>query len=86
MRAGGDTAMTMSPTDDAAFSDLQGTLSKLMKTAASNPEIGALGQMCWRCWQAVFLAVFHAGQPRTLQWRSRDWRAQHGVEPEVFFQ
>jgi hypothetical protein len=29
---------------------------------------------------------FHAGQARTLQRRFRDWRAQHGVEPEVFFQ
>ncbi|MBA3639671.1 MAG: DDE-type integrase/transposase/recombinase [Acidobacteria bacterium] len=28
----------------------------------------------------------HAGQARTLQCRFRDWRAQHGVEPEVFFQ
>lgn len=30
--------------------------------------------------------AFHAGQARTLQRRFRDWRAQHGVEPEVFFQ
>ena len=29
---------------------------------------------------------FHAGQARTLQRRFRDWRARHGVEPEVFFQ
>ena len=29
---------------------------------------------------------FHAGQARTLQRRFRDWRAQHGVEPEVVFQ
>ncbi|WP_110172331.1 IS21 family transposase [Luteitalea pratensis] len=28
---------------------------------------------------------FHAGQARTLQRRFRDWRARHGVEPEVFF-
>jgi len=30
--------------------------------------------------------AFHAGQARTLQRRFRDWRARHGVEPEVFFQ
>ena len=29
---------------------------------------------------------FHAGQARTLQRRFRDWRARHGVEPEVFFE
>jgi hypothetical protein len=29
---------------------------------------------------------FHPGQARTLQRRFRDWRARHGVEPEVFFQ
>jgi hypothetical protein len=29
---------------------------------------------------------FHAGQARTLQRRFRDWRAQHGPEPEVFFE
>ena len=29
---------------------------------------------------------FHLGQARTLQRRFRDWRALHGVEPEVFFQ
>ena len=29
---------------------------------------------------------FHSGQARTLQRRFRDWRARHGVEPEVFFQ
>lgn len=29
---------------------------------------------------------FHAGQARTLQRRFRDWRALHGVEPEVFFE
>ena len=28
---------------------------------------------------------FHPGQARTLQRRFRDWRAQHGPEPEVFF-
>lgn len=28
---------------------------------------------------------FHAGQARTLQRRFRDWRARHGIEPEVFF-
>lgn len=28
---------------------------------------------------------FHAGQARTLQRRFRDWRARHGVEPEVLF-
>jgi hypothetical protein len=26
---------------------------------------------------------FHPGQARTLQRRFRDWRAQHGPEPEV---
>jgi hypothetical protein len=31
-------------------------------------------------------AQFHAGQARTLQRRFREWRARHGVEPEVFFQ
>jgi len=31
-------------------------------------------------------AQFHAGQARTLQRRFRDWRARHGVEPEVFFE
>ena len=29
---------------------------------------------------------FHPGQARTLQRRFRDWRARHGVEPEVFFE
>jgi Mu transposase, C-terminal domain len=29
---------------------------------------------------------FHPGQARTLQRRFRDWRAQHGPEPEVFFE
>ena len=29
---------------------------------------------------------FQPGQARTLQRRFRDWRARHGVEPEVFFQ
>jgi hypothetical protein len=29
---------------------------------------------------------FHAGQARALQRRCRDWRARHGVEPEVFFE
>ena len=29
---------------------------------------------------------FQAGQARTLQRRFRDWRARHGVEPEVFFE
>src|SRR3954468_4088573 len=29
---------------------------------------------------------FHAGQARTLQRRFRDWRARHGVEPEVFIE
>jgi hypothetical protein len=29
---------------------------------------------------------FHAGQARTLQRRFRDWRARHGVEPEVYFE
>jgi len=29
---------------------------------------------------------FHSGQARTLQRRFRDWRARHGVEPEVFFE
>jgi hypothetical protein len=29
---------------------------------------------------------FHPGQARTLQRRFREWRARHGVEPEVFFQ
>jgi hypothetical protein len=29
---------------------------------------------------------FHAGQARTLQRRFRDWRARHGIEPEVFFE
>ncbi len=29
---------------------------------------------------------FHPGQARTLQRRFRDWRARHGVEPEVSFQ
>src|SRR5215210_7929181 len=29
---------------------------------------------------------FHEGQARTLQRRFRDWRARHGVEPEVFFE
>lgn len=29
---------------------------------------------------------FHPGQARTLQRRFRDWRALHGVEPEVFFE
>ena len=29
---------------------------------------------------------FHAGQARTLQRRFRDWRARHGLEPEVFFE
>ena len=29
---------------------------------------------------------FHPGQARTLQRRFRDWRARHGIEPEVFFQ
>jgi len=29
---------------------------------------------------------FHAGQARTLQRRFRDWRARHGIEPEVFSQ
>ncbi|MEO7408736.1 MAG: hypothetical protein ABIZ92_17155 [Vicinamibacterales bacterium] len=29
---------------------------------------------------------FHAGQARRLQRRFRDWRARHGVEPEVFFE
>jgi len=29
---------------------------------------------------------FHPGQARTRQRRFRDWRARHGVEPEVFFQ
>ena len=29
---------------------------------------------------------FHAGQARTLQRRFREWRARHGVEPEVFFE
>ena len=28
---------------------------------------------------------FQPGQARTLQRRFRDWRARHGVEPEVFF-
>ena len=31
-------------------------------------------------------AQFQPGQARTLQRRFRDWRARHGVEPEVFFQ
>lgn len=29
---------------------------------------------------------FQLGQARTLQRRFRDWRARHGVEPEVFFE
>lgn len=29
---------------------------------------------------------FHAGQARTLQRRFRDWRAQYGPEPEVYFE
>lgn len=29
---------------------------------------------------------FHPGQARTLQRRFREWRAQHGPEPEVFFE
>lgn len=29
---------------------------------------------------------FHPGQARTLQRRFRDWRARHGIEPEVFFE
>jgi hypothetical protein len=29
---------------------------------------------------------FQAGQARTLQRRFRDWRALHGMEPEVFFE
>jgi transposase InsO family protein len=29
---------------------------------------------------------FQSGQARTLQRRFREWRARHGVEPEVFFQ
>jgi hypothetical protein len=29
---------------------------------------------------------FQPGQARTLKRRFRDWRARHGVEPEVFFQ
>jgi hypothetical protein len=29
---------------------------------------------------------FQPGQARTLQRRFRDWRARHGVEPEVFFE
>jgi Mu transposase-like protein len=29
---------------------------------------------------------FDPGQARTLQRRFRDWRARHGVEPEVFFE
>ena len=29
---------------------------------------------------------FQPGQARTLQRRFRDWRARHGIEPEVFFQ
>jgi hypothetical protein len=29
---------------------------------------------------------FHPGQARTLQRRFRDWRAQYGPEPEVFFE
>jgi hypothetical protein len=29
---------------------------------------------------------FHPGQARTLQRRFRDWRALHGIEPEVFFE
>jgi transposase InsO family protein len=29
---------------------------------------------------------FQPGQARTLQRRFREWRARHGVEPEVFFQ
>ena len=29
---------------------------------------------------------FHPGQARTLQRRFREWRARHGVEPEVYFE
>ncbi len=36
--------------------------------------------------QTRYPEQFHAGQARTLQRRFRDWRARHGIEPEVFFQ
>jgi hypothetical protein len=36
--------------------------------------------------QTRYPEQFHAGQARTLQRRCRDWRARHGVEPEVFFE
>src|SRR5215213_6920290 len=36
--------------------------------------------------QTRYPEQFHPGQARTLQRRFRDWRARHGVEPEVFFQ
>src|SRR5215213_1807733 len=36
--------------------------------------------------QTRYPEQFHAGQARTLQRRFRDWRARHGVEPEVFFE
>jgi hypothetical protein len=36
--------------------------------------------------QTRYPEQFHAGQARTLQRRFRDWRARHGVEPEVFLE
>jgi hypothetical protein len=36
--------------------------------------------------QTRYPEQFHPGQARTLQRRFRDWRARHGVEPEVFFE
>jgi hypothetical protein len=33
-----------------------------------------------------FPEQFHPGQARTLQRRFRDWRARHGLDPEVFFE